>query len=125
MSLSVNTSRTLNNSKPSSSSSFYSLSASSTSNSNTAQNQLLNACKNMDSLKRKDTQNQLLREYSTLSSADKIKVKEETKIYIEILIKKMGYNSSLAAWAVKYINEQLEKAETAAALNINNTRKSI
>lgn len=125
MSLSVNTSSTLNNSKLSSSSSFYSLSSSSMSNPNTAQNPLLNACKNMNSLKQKATQNQLLRKYSTLSSADKIKVKEETRIYIEILIKKMGYDSSVAARAIKDINEQLDKAETAASLNINNTRKSI
>jgi DNA-binding LacI/PurR family transcriptional regulator len=60
-----------------------------------------------------------------LSSADKIKVKEETRVYIEILIKKLGYSPSAAAWAIKYINEQLNKAEIAAALNINNMRKSI
>jgi len=105
MSLSVNTS-TSNNLISSSRSSFSSLSSSSTSNTNIIQNQLL-------------------REYSTLSSADKIKVKEMTKIEIKTLINKMGYSPSAAAWAIKYINEQLNKAETAAALNINNTRKSI
>ena len=104
MSLSVNTS-TSNNLISSSRSSFSSLSSSSTSNTSIIQNQLL-------------------RKYSTLSSADKIRVKEETRVYIEILINKMGYSQFAAAWAIKYINEQLNKAETAAALNINNTRKS-